>query len=193
MFQINRKLREAQRLQRVKDNPRMSTFTIAESNDRRYNLTWNIVASIGILTPCITLYFNFFDIAPILFCTITLLSLIGIYIIRFFFNDYKKVGNIKIYDNQIILEFDGKSEEIIDLKKIDFYYQGYFGTSTMTGRFPRKDGTGNIITFIHNISKTNTVNIYLDNRDEKKELIDSLTRFSKNIGIPIDTGILISW
>jgi hypothetical protein len=166
-------------------------FNIAERNDKRYNITFWTMVSIGI-APMLTICFNIFDYAPKVFLSIMLIGLVGIYLVRYLFNDYKKIGELVILDTQIKIYRDNQTKIVANVKKIGFRYEGFFGsagTSTLT-RFPNRDGTGNLLSLTYENNSKEDVNIYLDNRDEKEKLVTAIKTFSTKNGIEPDLGYI---
>lgn len=167
-------------------------FTITESNDRRYNITWWTVTLLTLLIPILAISFDLFDKAPKLFVAICIIGLVGVYITRYLFNDHKKIGQLIISDKQISSIVDTKTRILSSIKMLDLKYEGYFGSSSAIGHFPSKDGTCNIITVTYDNGEQEKINIYLDDREKKEDLVKMLKIFSSKNEIKLELGLLVS-
>ncbi len=164
-----------------------ASFDIVNPKDLKYNI-W----SFSIVFFCISLillssYGNldkkyFYVLGPLIVLCIVLHS-----ILRFFFQDKHKTGQINLYSDEIEIETITLTKKTIKPKQIIFHFDGCFGennsTQSVLGAY--NSGRKNVISIIDSKNETYQMNIYLHNDFEKNKLYAILRQLSSAKGISV--------
>ncbi len=153
-------------------------FTIAESNDIMYDI---ILICIYILCGCLTLVIlllHLHENNPALLI-ILLITLVSVFALRFFIKNHITNGEIEIKKNKIYIIENGQEILFNEITRIEFKYQGFFG-AVNNKLIPTEDGTGNILTIKNGDSEIRSVNLYLANSTNKRDLVYVLERFCES-------------
>ena len=174
-----------------------SIFTIAESNDKRFKFTYWTSTLVSISLFYLAYYLK--DVVKLVSSsfaqTIAIFGLViwvSTFAIRLLFKNHKAIGQVTITEKQFSILTAGKVKTYLNLKKIEFHFGGSFGAYSTNRNALFKDGTGNKLTLISETDEKESFNIYLENSEEKEDLVIALGKFCSKNKIDIDLGSLVS-